>query len=190
MCTICQQIINNDDIIRILTYCKHLFHLQCVDMWLSNHNTCPSCRHNVNELITPSITPSNDSNTPIPQRPPRIPYIPTQSQEPEPQSTTQQPESQPHRTEQHPTPQQPEQPEPTPQIHVFTGSFEGINDLRNDINNLVSTSIPIINTMFSSNTEPILNTSNIQNNVNSLFNSINSNQMFQLFNNLTQTRRT
>ena len=195
LCTICQQIIIDNDIIRILNHCKHLFHLQCVDIWLSNNNTCPSCRHNISEIIPPSTRnlnnlSNNNIHIPIytPSRPARIPTQPTHPTIPisipipipiqEPQPTIPIPIPIPI--------QEPQQPN----VRVFTGSFQGINNLHNDINNLVSTSVPLINTMFSSNTEPILNTSNIQSNVNSLFNSINANQMFQLFNNLAQTRNT
>lgn len=33
------------DILRLLPKCKHAFHLDCVDIWLVSHSTCPLCRH-------------------------------------------------------------------------------------------------------------------------------------------------
>lgn len=28
--------------------CKHWFHYNCIEMWLSQHNTCPHCRRGIN----------------------------------------------------------------------------------------------------------------------------------------------
>jgi hypothetical protein len=56
-CSICQNDFENNDIIRKINNCNHSFHLNCIDRWLQNHVTCPSCRYN---LL--SSTPSN-SNT-------------------------------------------------------------------------------------------------------------------------------
>jgi len=46
-CSICQQSLNNIDIVRKLNNCTHIFHLSCIDTWLSERNTCPSCRHSL-----------------------------------------------------------------------------------------------------------------------------------------------
>lgn len=32
------------DILRLLPYCGHNFHVACIDMWLKQHSTCPVCR--------------------------------------------------------------------------------------------------------------------------------------------------
>ena len=42
-CPICQDHISNKDIIRELT-CKHIFHIGCIDRWLSEHDDCPLCK--------------------------------------------------------------------------------------------------------------------------------------------------
>lgn len=47
MCSICQTDFEGHEIVRLLNNCSHLFHLNCIDTWLSNHNTCPTCRHNL-----------------------------------------------------------------------------------------------------------------------------------------------
>ena len=47
MCSICQNEFEVADIVRRLNNCNHIFHLNCVDTWLSNHNTCPTCRNNI-----------------------------------------------------------------------------------------------------------------------------------------------
>ncbi|KAF9591148.1 hypothetical protein IFM89_002103 [Coptis chinensis] len=43
-CTICLAEYQKKDILRILPYCKHFFHVACIDTWLQQHSTCPVCR--------------------------------------------------------------------------------------------------------------------------------------------------
>lgn len=59
------------EILRIIPYCGHTFHLYCIDMWLRKQSTCPVCRlplHSVCEAkhvrpITFTITQSlNDTS--------------------------------------------------------------------------------------------------------------------------------
>jgi E3 ubiquitin-protein ligase ATL41 len=38
------------ELVRRLPACKHLFHVDCIDMWLHSHSTCPICRAVVAEL--------------------------------------------------------------------------------------------------------------------------------------------
>ncbi len=44
ICAICQNNLENNEIIRQLKNCKHVFHLTCIDTWLTNRSTCPTCR--------------------------------------------------------------------------------------------------------------------------------------------------
>lgn len=40
------------EVLRIIPYCGHTFHLSCIDVWLRKQSTCPVCRltlHNVCE---------------------------------------------------------------------------------------------------------------------------------------------
>ncbi|KAG0471617.1 hypothetical protein HPP92_016163 [Vanilla planifolia] len=45
-CAICLNEFEDDDTIRLLTKCDHVFHQECIDAWLTNHVTCPVCRTN------------------------------------------------------------------------------------------------------------------------------------------------
>ena len=47
LCAICQNNLEENDIIRTLNRCNHIFHLNCIDRWLSEHNTCPTCRNDL-----------------------------------------------------------------------------------------------------------------------------------------------
>nr|GEX58906.1 RING-H2 finger protein ATL63-like [Tanacetum cinerariifolium] len=67
-CAICLSLFEDNEIGRKLPGCNHAFHVECIDMWLHSHSTCPICRssiehaainkkvengdleHNVNEL--------------------------------------------------------------------------------------------------------------------------------------------
>ncbi|OAY22493.1 RING-H2 finger protein ATL8 [Manihot esculenta] len=43
-CAICLTEFTNGDEIRVLPQCGHGFHVNCIDMWLGSHSSCPSCR--------------------------------------------------------------------------------------------------------------------------------------------------
>ncbi|KAM7253894.1 hypothetical protein ACFE04_031576 [Oxalis oulophora] len=43
-CAICLGDFKDDDILRLLTVCYHVFHQECIDLWLESHKTCPVCR--------------------------------------------------------------------------------------------------------------------------------------------------
>lgn len=48
-CTACLEEYHDDDILRILPYCGHSFHVTCIDTWLQQHSTCPICRMSLRE---------------------------------------------------------------------------------------------------------------------------------------------
>lgn len=43
-CAICLSVFEDDEIGRKLPGCGHAFHVECIDMWLNCHSTCPICR--------------------------------------------------------------------------------------------------------------------------------------------------
>ncbi|KAL3645547.1 hypothetical protein CASFOL_010727 [Castilleja foliolosa] len=54
-CAICLIEFRGSNVLRLLTTCYHVFHQECVDLWLESHNTCPVCRRN---LESPARSPA------------------------------------------------------------------------------------------------------------------------------------
>ncbi|XP_055808306.1 RING-H2 finger protein ATL70-like [Solanum dulcamara] len=54
-CSICLADYKDNDMLRLLQDCGHLFHLKCVDPWLMLNPSCPICR--TSPLPTPQSTP-------------------------------------------------------------------------------------------------------------------------------------
>lgn len=42
-CPVCQDKIQPSDIVRVLL-CRHIFHVNCIDRWLSDSVMCPLCK--------------------------------------------------------------------------------------------------------------------------------------------------
>ena len=43
-CAICLGEFGENDDVKVMPFCKHVFHPGCIDTWLSSHVTCPVCR--------------------------------------------------------------------------------------------------------------------------------------------------
>eukprot|EP01018_Ginkgo_biloba_P019668 Gb_03844 [translate_table: standard] len=43
-CTVCLGEYEEKDMLRVLPACGHTFHINCIDVWLHQHSTCPVCR--------------------------------------------------------------------------------------------------------------------------------------------------
>lgn len=43
-CVICLEEFRECDVVKIIPSCRHVFHPECIDTWLSLHVTCPICR--------------------------------------------------------------------------------------------------------------------------------------------------
>ncbi|CAK9859794.1 unnamed protein product [Sphagnum jensenii] len=43
-CTVCLSDFEEEDDLRLLPGCKHVFHKDCIDVWFQSHSTCPLCR--------------------------------------------------------------------------------------------------------------------------------------------------
>ncbi|XP_062227636.1 RING-H2 finger protein ATL39-like [Phragmites australis] len=46
-CSVCLGTVQVGEMVRRLPMCKHLYHVECIDMWLASHTTCPLCRADV-----------------------------------------------------------------------------------------------------------------------------------------------
>ncbi|KAK1578808.1 hypothetical protein Q3G72_033266 [Acer saccharum] len=46
-CAICLAEFRDDSMLRLLTACYHVFHQDCIDLWLESHKTCPVCRRDL-----------------------------------------------------------------------------------------------------------------------------------------------
>ncbi|KAM7501781.1 hypothetical protein LguiB_000685 [Lonicera macranthoides] len=43
-CVVCLSVFEDGEVGRRLRNCGHHFHVECIDMWLHSHSTCPICR--------------------------------------------------------------------------------------------------------------------------------------------------
>ncbi|TKY74406.1 RING-H2 finger protein ATL11 [Spatholobus suberectus] len=46
-CAVCLSEFEEDETLRLIPKCSHVFHRDCIDAWLANHSTCPVCRANL-----------------------------------------------------------------------------------------------------------------------------------------------
>jgi hypothetical protein len=46
-CSVCLGTVQAGEMVRLLPLCKHLYHVECIDLWLASHDTCPLCRAEV-----------------------------------------------------------------------------------------------------------------------------------------------
>lgn len=46
-CPVCLSMYTDGEEVRQLKVCKHMFHVACIDMWLSSHPSCPVCRSSI-----------------------------------------------------------------------------------------------------------------------------------------------
>ncbi|CAN6168825.1 unnamed protein product [Urochloa humidicola] len=70
-CAVCIAELKAGDKARVLPRCGHGFHVDCVDMWLRSHSTCPLCR--CPAVDEPPVPPA----VPTPEADPESPNFPT-----------------------------------------------------------------------------------------------------------------
>ncbi|BBN03892.1 E3 ubiquitin-protein ligase ATL10/75/76/77/78 [Marchantia polymorpha subsp. ruderalis] len=64
-CTICLSDFVENEKVRLLPKCNHVFHIDCIDMWLLSHVSCPVCRDSIVEdpkLQTSIAVPASSSD--------------------------------------------------------------------------------------------------------------------------------
>ncbi|CAA3014986.1 RING-H2 finger ATL29-like [Olea europaea subsp. europaea] len=53
-CAVCLDEFSDNDVLRLVILCSHVFHQECIDLWFESHKTCPVCRRN---LDSPTQSP-------------------------------------------------------------------------------------------------------------------------------------
>lgn len=61
-CVVCLSKFEDSETLRLLPKCKHAFHVNCIDMWLESHSTCPLCRYRVDPGDINNFATSISSN--------------------------------------------------------------------------------------------------------------------------------
>ncbi|KVI06827.1 RING-H2 finger protein ATL54-like [Cynara cardunculus var. scolymus] len=61
-CSVCLSEFEDDESLRLLPKCNHVFHIPCIDTWLRSHTNCPLCRVAVFSNNPNSISQPNDGN--------------------------------------------------------------------------------------------------------------------------------
>ncbi|KAL2520318.1 RING-H2 finger protein ATL7 [Forsythia ovata] len=46
-CSVCLADYQSDDKLQQIPACGHTFHMDCIDLWLATHTTCPLCRQSL-----------------------------------------------------------------------------------------------------------------------------------------------
>ncbi|PON64443.1 Zinc finger transcription factor [Parasponia andersonii] len=62
-CAVCLCEFEDDETLRLIPKCDHVFHPECIDTWLESHTTCPVCRANLvpgsdEPLHQPDLSPA------------------------------------------------------------------------------------------------------------------------------------
>lgn len=68
-CAVCLSMLEEEEMARLLPNCKHTFHAECIDKWLSSQSTCPICRTEAQ----PQLQPEN--REPVTGIPPTAPPL-------------------------------------------------------------------------------------------------------------------
>ncbi|CAN6201416.1 unnamed protein product [Urochloa humidicola] len=53
-CAVCLGTIQVGAMVKLLPACGHVYHRDCIDLWLSSRSTCPLCRRRVGDAAAPS----------------------------------------------------------------------------------------------------------------------------------------
>ncbi|CAN6204740.1 unnamed protein product [Urochloa humidicola] len=69
-CAVCLSEFDDDETLRLLPKCSHVFHPDCIDTWLASHVTCPVCRAN---LVPDPDAPADGDDAAAEEMPPPPP---------------------------------------------------------------------------------------------------------------------
>ncbi|CAN8287492.1 unnamed protein product [Cochlearia groenlandica] len=61
-CAVCLSEFEDDETLRLMPPCCHVFHADCVDVWLSDHSTCPLCRA---DLVVKQVENGDDETSSV-----------------------------------------------------------------------------------------------------------------------------
>ncbi|KAI3442071.1 RING-type domain-containing protein [Psidium guajava] len=56
-CAVCLNEFQEDEKLKIIPYCSHVFHIDCIDIWLQNNANCPLCRTSVSSAVAAGLLP-------------------------------------------------------------------------------------------------------------------------------------
>jgi len=65
VCAICQDTIEDNQPARLINYCEHWFHTNCIDVWFQQNVHCPVCRHDIRILEDVSGNPNPETSTDV-----------------------------------------------------------------------------------------------------------------------------
>lgn len=55
-CAVCLAAVQEGEMVRRLPVCMHVYHVECIDRWLTAHRTCPLCRSELDPCKVASET--------------------------------------------------------------------------------------------------------------------------------------
>ncbi|MCD7458410.1 hypothetical protein HAX54_038098 [Datura stramonium] len=58
-CAVCLDVIESEQVARIVPGCNHGFHVECADTWLSKHPVCPVCRNSLETQLFDTTAETN-----------------------------------------------------------------------------------------------------------------------------------
>ncbi|PIA45354.1 hypothetical protein AQUCO_01700709v1 [Aquilegia coerulea] len=68
-CAVCLNEFQDEEKLRVLPSCSHVFHIDCIDIWLQSNANCPLCRSSISsrtrvlpiQIIAPSSSPQDQT---------------------------------------------------------------------------------------------------------------------------------
>ncbi|CAI9116217.1 OLC1v1017311C1 [Oldenlandia corymbosa var. corymbosa] len=71
-CAICLNEFEDEETLRLIPDCSHVFHPDCIDAWLASHVTCPVCRSNLDLIHGHDDQVQDDDHVVVPDPDPEI----------------------------------------------------------------------------------------------------------------------